>query len=143
MVASRQADDVLELRLVLRGVNPLIWRRLLVRADASVADLHYAIQIVMGWEDVHLHRFHIRGRISAVVTACSASEETVGLVRGVFHPRNHKNAFILTTLYIAEFIKKTQSALGKPRCLSFRIVPMFFIQPNGSSTNFRLIALSA
>ena len=62
MVASRQADDVLELRLVLLGVNPLIWRRLLVRADASVADLHYTIQIAMGWEDVHLHCFHIRGR---------------------------------------------------------------------------------
>ena len=62
MAASRQAADILELRLVLLGVNPLIWRRLLVRTDASVADLHYTIQIAMGWEDVHLHRFHVRGR---------------------------------------------------------------------------------
>ncbi len=62
MATCRQAADILELRLVLLGINPLIWRRLLVRDDASVADLHYAIQIAMGWEDAHLHRFHSRGR---------------------------------------------------------------------------------
>jgi len=31
---------VYQLRVVLRGVSPLIWRRLLVRSDSSIADLH-------------------------------------------------------------------------------------------------------
>lgn len=62
MAASDHPVDVLQLRMVLRGINPLIWRRFLVRADSTIADLHYTIQIVMGWEDLHLHSFHIRGR---------------------------------------------------------------------------------
>jgi len=30
---------VYQLRVVLRGVSPLIWRRLLVRSDSTIADL--------------------------------------------------------------------------------------------------------
>ncbi len=41
----------------------MIYRRLLVRSDMSLADLHYAIQIAMGWEDFHLHRFSIHGKV--------------------------------------------------------------------------------
>lgn len=40
----------------------MIYRRLLVRSDMSLADLHYAIQTVMGWEGFHLHRFLIHGK---------------------------------------------------------------------------------
>jgi hypothetical protein len=32
----------------------------LVRGDSSVADLYYTLQIVMVWDDAHLHRFRIR-----------------------------------------------------------------------------------
>jgi len=28
----------------------------------SIADLHHVIQVLMGWEDDHLHRFRIHGR---------------------------------------------------------------------------------
>src|SRR5215471_17773929 len=57
-----QLVSVYQFRVVLRGISPLIWRRLLLRSDQSVADLHYAIQIAMGWSDSHLHRFHIHGK---------------------------------------------------------------------------------
>jgi hypothetical protein len=40
----------------------MIWRRLLVRSDATIADLHYVLQIALGWTDSHLHRFRIRGQ---------------------------------------------------------------------------------
>jgi Plasmid pRiA4b ORF-3-like protein len=53
---------VYQLRIVLRGISPLIWRRLLVRADDSIADLHTALQITFGWDGSHLHRFVIHGR---------------------------------------------------------------------------------
>jgi len=39
----------------------MIWRRLLLRSNQTIADLHYSIQIAMGWSDSHLHRFHIHG----------------------------------------------------------------------------------
>ena len=47
---------------MLRGISPLIWRRLLVRGDTSVARLHQILQVAFGWLDMHLHRSEIRGR---------------------------------------------------------------------------------
>lgn len=40
----------------------MIWRRLVVRANNSLADLHYIIQIAFAWSDYHLHRFRIDGK---------------------------------------------------------------------------------
>src|SRR5712692_6259048 len=53
---------VYQLRVVLRGISPLIWRRLLVRSDATIADLHATLQLALGWADEHLNRFLIQGR---------------------------------------------------------------------------------
>src|SRR5271169_284894 len=53
---------ILQLRAVLRGISPLIWRRLLVPSDTTIAQLHEVLQVAFGWEDMHLHRFEIRGR---------------------------------------------------------------------------------
>ena len=52
---------VYQLRVVLRWVSPLIWRRLLVPADTSLAGLHDILQVVFGWSDEHLHRFVVHG----------------------------------------------------------------------------------
>lgn len=54
--------SVFRLRVVLRGVSPLIWRRLLVRSDTTLAELHTILQVAFGWDDVHLHRFKVHGR---------------------------------------------------------------------------------
>lgn len=40
----------------------MVWRCLLVLGDSTMADLHYTIQIVIGWSDTHLNRFHIHGK---------------------------------------------------------------------------------
>ncbi|MDE3181012.1 MAG: plasmid pRiA4b ORF-3 family protein [Acidobacteriota bacterium] len=40
----------------------MIWRRLLVRSDSTIADLHYTLQIAFEWSGLHLHRFHIHGQ---------------------------------------------------------------------------------
>ena len=58
--------QIYQLRAVLRGISPLIWRRLLVRSDSTVAQLHEALQVAFGWDDDHLNRFEIRGREYAV-----------------------------------------------------------------------------
>jgi hypothetical protein len=55
-------EGIYQLRAVLRGISPLIWRRLLVRSDTTIALLHQVLQVAFGWEDMHLHRFQIRGR---------------------------------------------------------------------------------
>ena len=51
-----------QLRVYLRKVSPMIWRRLLVRSDSTIAELHNALQSLMEWHDVHLHHFLIRGK---------------------------------------------------------------------------------
>ncbi|MCG3471631.1 plasmid pRiA4b ORF-3 family protein [Xenorhabdus bovienii] len=50
------------IKLAVRGVSPMVWRRLRIAADTSLAALHYIIQIVQGWDDDHLHLFHIYGK---------------------------------------------------------------------------------
>src|SRR6267143_1126273 len=57
---------VYQVRVVLRGVSPLIWRRLLVHSDSTLADLHAALQLAFGWSDEHLNRFVIHGVITTV-----------------------------------------------------------------------------
>ena len=54
--------SIYQLRAVMLGISPLIWRRLLVRSDSNIADLHDTLQIAYGWSGDHLHRFFIHVR---------------------------------------------------------------------------------
>ncbi|MCK9996681.1 MAG: plasmid pRiA4b ORF-3 family protein [Candidatus Krumholzibacteria bacterium] len=49
------------IRLELMDISPPIWRELQVPADFRLDQLHTLIQIVMGWEDCHLHEFQVPG----------------------------------------------------------------------------------
>ena len=53
---------IYQLRIYVKGISPMVWRRILVRSDTTIADLHEIMQILMNWYDVHLHHFLIRGR---------------------------------------------------------------------------------
>jgi len=60
---SEPPDPIIyQLKVVLLGVSPMIWRRLLVYSTSTISDLHYILQITMGWSDDHLHRFRIHGK---------------------------------------------------------------------------------
>ena len=60
---SNGAEPVVyQMRVFLRGVSPMVWRRLPVRSDSTVADLHYTLQIAFGWSDSHLNCFRIHGK---------------------------------------------------------------------------------
>jgi len=63
MVARRKpVATVFALRVELRHVEPLIWRRVHVPAEISLPRLHDVLQVVMGWTDSHLHSFSIGDR---------------------------------------------------------------------------------
>jgi hypothetical protein len=62
MADTNDSAAVYQLRVRLREISPMIWRRLLVRSDSTIADLHYTLQIAMGWDDIHLNRFVIYGK---------------------------------------------------------------------------------
>lgn len=38
----------------------MIWRKILVKSDSSIADLHYTLQMSFGWSNTYLHCFTIR-----------------------------------------------------------------------------------
>jgi hypothetical protein len=50
------------IKIAVRGVSPMVWRRLRIAADTSLAALHFIFQIVQGWGDDYLHQFHIHGK---------------------------------------------------------------------------------
>ena len=62
MSESPPAPLVYQLRVSLQGVSPMVWRRLLVRSDSTIADLHRILQIAFGWSDDYLHCFRIHGK---------------------------------------------------------------------------------
>ncbi|HUE81592.1 MAG TPA: SEC-C metal-binding domain-containing protein [Pyrinomonadaceae bacterium] len=46
-----------QLKITLKGSDPPIWRRIVVRSDMPLNHFHVVIQGVMGWTDSHLHQF--------------------------------------------------------------------------------------
>lgn len=52
-----EEDKVYQLKVGIADAKPPIWRRVLVPARTTLADLHPIIQALMGWQDGHLHQF--------------------------------------------------------------------------------------
>jgi hypothetical protein len=50
-------SQVVRLKITLDRVKPPIWRRIEVLADATLEELHLAIQAAMGWGNCHLYEF--------------------------------------------------------------------------------------
>ena len=51
------------IKVFLYGIEPVIWRRFSIPAEATFAELHRTIQRAMGWEDRHWHEFrHGKGK---------------------------------------------------------------------------------
>ena len=59
MTPTRSKIDVpiYQIKVTLEGSKPPIWRRILLRSDVTLAELHRLIQAAMGWWDYHLHQF--------------------------------------------------------------------------------------
>jgi len=53
------STPIYQIKITLQGSKPPIWRRILVRGDATLGEMHHIIQTVMGWLDYHLHQFII------------------------------------------------------------------------------------
>ena len=51
-----------QLKIHLPGISPQISRRVLLRGDTTLAELHHIFQVAMNWENRHLHSFHRWGK---------------------------------------------------------------------------------
>ena len=61
-MTSQAIPPIYKLHIWIRQISPMIGRRILVRSESSIAQLHDIIPIAFGWSDSHLHRFRIHGR---------------------------------------------------------------------------------
>ena len=62
-----ELEAVYQLKVTLDGIRPLIWRRIQVRGDITLFKLHKILQVVMGWDDYHLHKFVIEDEDYSVI----------------------------------------------------------------------------
>ncbi len=54
-------DRLYQLKIGLRHMRPPVWRRVLVPAGTNLRELHHVIQVVLAWDDDHLHVFTVDG----------------------------------------------------------------------------------
>ncbi len=60
---GEQGTTIYQLRVSIAGARPPIWRRVLVPARSTLAELHLVIRALMGWYDDHLHQFEAPGLV--------------------------------------------------------------------------------
>ena len=59
-----QRKPIYQLKITLDGIEPPVWRRVLVSGNVTLKTVHQIIQVAMGWTNTHLHLFGLSdGRI--------------------------------------------------------------------------------
>jgi hypothetical protein len=56
-------QSVFRLRIQLQGVDPIVWRRVLVPGSVRLSKLSDMLLATMGWADSHLHSFRIGDKL--------------------------------------------------------------------------------
>lgn len=57
--AGKAAAPNYQLKVVLLGCKPPVWRRIQVPGDARLDWLHAVLQVAIGWTNSHLHQFRV------------------------------------------------------------------------------------
>jgi hypothetical protein len=75
---AADAEAVVQIKIWLLGISPMVWRRVLVPSSCSLRELHGVIQIAMGWEGIHLYQFCLRAaRYGSRELSASSPEVTL------------------------------------------------------------------
>jgi Plasmid pRiA4b ORF-3-like protein len=79
---ASDADQIVQIKVWLLGISPTVWRRVLVPAAYTVRALHGVIQVVMGWEGIHLYQFRLRAaRYGSWELSASSPEMTLAALQ--------------------------------------------------------------
>jgi hypothetical protein len=86
--APLSIEQVAELKVLLAGARPPIWRRVRLPVAATLADLHAVIQVLFGWDGDHLHLFQVgKKRYSDAFTGLERTgDEDAVRIRDVLTP---------------------------------------------------------
>jgi hypothetical protein len=81
-LSASEAGTIMQVKVWLVGISPMIWRRVLVPTPFTLRELHGAIQVVMGWEGLHLYQFRLRAaRYGSWELAASSPDVTLAALR--------------------------------------------------------------
>jgi len=53
----KNLHEIYQIKVTLKGIRPPIWRRFLTFSSVKLPEFHNILQVIMGWEDNHLHAF--------------------------------------------------------------------------------------
>jgi hypothetical protein len=62
MPTKRVKVPIFRLKVTLAGITPAVWRRVRMPGDVKLDEFHELLQVLMGWQNSHLHRFVIKGQ---------------------------------------------------------------------------------
>jgi hypothetical protein len=51
-----------QIKITLKHIEPMIWRRLLVPAELNLEKFHWILQMAMGWQNIQLFKFRVNNR---------------------------------------------------------------------------------
>lgn len=59
MKNNKKSKSLYQIKVTLLGSKPPIWRRLIVKANIRLDQLHSVLQVAMGWSNYHLHQYRV------------------------------------------------------------------------------------
>jgi len=81
-VRAVEADTIVQVKIWLDGVSPMTWRRVRMPGNITLRELHGVIQVVMGWEGLHLYQFLLRaGQYGSSDLGASSPEVSLAALR--------------------------------------------------------------
>ncbi|CEE95386.1 hypothetical protein XNA1_5110019 [Xenorhabdus nematophila str. Anatoliense] len=48
--------------MAIRDISPMVWQRFRLHSNMSLGAFHFLLQFAFGWDNDHLHTFHIHGK---------------------------------------------------------------------------------
>lgn len=79
---AADAPGIVQVKVWLTGISPMVWRRVLVPGTFTLRELHGVIQVAMGWEGIHLYVFHLRAaRYGSLEVAALSPDVTLAALR--------------------------------------------------------------
>jgi hypothetical protein len=57
---NKKPESLYQLKITLAGSKPPIWRRLIVKDNIRLDELHSVLQVTMGWSNYHLHQYKLK-----------------------------------------------------------------------------------
>lgn len=76
-IRMSQVSHALQVYVELLGVEPEVWRRVLIPVTATLSQTHRVIQAAFGWSGYHLHEFNLGVQECRGSSAGLGSDQTV------------------------------------------------------------------